>query len=81
MFFISVSGSGRLKWLGSKIQYLLGGDILDGFECVFLRDGNTDDCHSDCSNCGYYGDCSICANYDVCDFNSHDTMCSDFNRC
>ena len=57
-----------------------GGDILDGFECIFLRDGNTDDCHSDCSNCGYYGDCSICANYDVCDFNSHDTMCSDYNR-
>ena len=54
--------------------------MMDGFECVLLRDGNTDGCHMDCSNCGDYGDCSICVNYDYCDFNSHDTMCIDYNR-
>lgn len=52
---------------------------MDGFDCIFLRDGNTDGCHLYCSNCGYYGDCSICVNYDVCDFINNDTMCLDMN--
>lgn len=53
---------------------------MDGFECIFLRDGNTSECHSDCSICDYYEDCSFCANYDVCNFNCNDTMCRDLNR-
>lgn len=52
---------------------------LGGFECIYLRDGITELCVSDCANCDYYEDCSVCSNYDVCDFNSNDTMCRDFN--
>jgi hypothetical protein len=52
---------------------------MDGFDCIFLRDGNTEVCFSDCANCDYYEDCTFCSNYDVCDFNSNDTMCRDFN--
>lgn len=50
---------------------------MEHFECIFLRDGNYDECHGGCDVCGYYGDCTYCSHYDECDPNSHDVMCQD----